>query len=206
MNGWYRRWGKRIVDVVGATFGLVVFAVPMLFVALAIRWRMGRPVIFRQVRPGLHGKPFTIFKFRTMRDERDAAGLLRPDHERLTTLGRWLRRTSLDELPELWNVLRGDMSLVGPRPLLLDYLAYYTPDERRRHHVRPGLTGLAQIRGRNLADWNQRFGEDLRYVDHLSPLLDLRILLSTCRKVWTGEGVAVGPPAGPSLSEARGKR
>jgi lipopolysaccharide/colanic/teichoic acid biosynthesis glycosyltransferase len=207
MNEWYVRRGKRVFDVIGAAFVLSVVALPMLLIALAIRWRMGGPVIFRQVRPGLHGQPFTILKFRTMSDERDATGPMRPDAERLTALGRGLRRTSLDELPELWNVLRGDMSLVGPRPLLPEYLPYYTAEEQRRHEVRPGLTGLAQIHGRNTLEWDRRLGADIDYVDHRSATLDVRILLATLQSVLQGQGVAVDSRAAiRRLSEVRRER
>lgn len=175
---------KRLVDVVGATVGLLVAAVPMALIAVALRVTMGSPVLFRQGRPGRHGVPFTILKFRTMRG---GAG---SDAERLTSLGRWLRSTSLDELPELWNVLRGDMSLVGPRPLLVEYLALYSPRQARRHEVRPGLTGLAQVAGRNLVDWDERFELDVEYVDTRSLALDLRILGRTVAAVLRREGIS----------------
>jgi len=175
---------KRAVDVVGAALGLLVAALPMLVIAAAVRATMGAPVLFRQVRPGLHGELFELVKFRTMRDGHGS------DADRLTRLGRWLRTTSLDELPELWNVLRGDMSLVGPRPLLVEYLDLYSPEQARRHEVRPGLTGLAQVAGRNLVDWDERFALDVRYVEERSLALDLRILGRTVLAVLRREGIS----------------
>jgi lipopolysaccharide/colanic/teichoic acid biosynthesis glycosyltransferase len=181
---------KRSFDVVVAAVGLAIASLPMLAIALAVRLDLGKPVLFRQVRPGRHGVPFQLVKFRTMREAYDARGELLPDEERLTRLGRFLRATSLDELPELWNVLRGEMSLVGPRPLLMDYLPLYTPAQARRHEVRPGLTGWAQINGRNAISWDSKFALDLWYVDHQSFLLDLKILWRTVHKVVAGEGVS----------------
>src|SRR5581483_5296564 len=163
---------KRLLDVAGAMLGLAICALPMLLIALAIRMRLGSPVFYRQQRPGLHGQPFTLLKFRTMTDARGADGHLLPDAERLTRLGRFRRRTSLDELPELINVLRGGMSLVGPRPLLTEYLPYYTEREHLRHSVKPGITGWAQINGRNLARWDERLAMDVWYVEHCSLRLD----------------------------------
>ena len=180
---------KRIFDVCVSLFGLVVAAPVMLLVALAIRLTMGAPVLFHQVRPGLHGRPFTLLKFRTMTDERDGEGRLLPDGQRLTRLGRLLRATSLDELPELVNVLRGEMSLVGPRPLLLSYLDRYTPEQARRHQVLPGITGWAQVNGRNALEWEKRLAMDAWYADHCSFWLDARILVMTLLKVISREGV-----------------
>jgi lipopolysaccharide/colanic/teichoic acid biosynthesis glycosyltransferase len=162
----------------------------LLAIAVAVRWSMGRPVLFRQVRPGRAGEPFALLKFRTMTDRCDADGRPLPDADRLTGLGRLLRRTSLDELPELWNVVRGDMSLVGPRPLLVEYLPLYSPEQARRHEVRPGITGWAQVNGRNATTWEARFAHDVYYVDHRSFGLDLRILLRTVAQVLTGAGVS----------------
>jgi lipopolysaccharide/colanic/teichoic acid biosynthesis glycosyltransferase len=159
-------------------------------VAVAVRLRLGRPVLFRQQRVGQHDVPFEVVKFRTMRDALDGRGRPLPDEERLTSLGRWLRATSLDELPELWNVLRGDMSLVGPRPLPVAYLPRYTERERRRHEVRPGITGWAQVNGRNLVDWDDRLELDVWYVEHRSLALDLRILWRTARAVVRREGIS----------------
>ncbi len=158
--------------------------------ALVVRVGLGKPVLFRQLRPGLHGKPFMLLKFRTMTDGRDAAGALLPDDQRMTSLGRLLRRTSLDELPELINVLKGDMSMVGPRPLLMEYLPHYTPEQARRHEVRPGLTGWAAIHGRNATTWPERLAQDVWYVDHRTMALDCRILLRTVAKVVTQEGIS----------------
>ena len=180
---------KRMIDVTGAALGLAAFALPMVIIALAIRVTMDGPVLFRQRRPGLHGEPFTMLKFRTMTNRRDASGRLLPAAERLTRLGRWLRKTSLDELPELWNVLRGEMSLVGPRPLLLDYLPLYSAEQARRHEVLPGITGWAQINGRNAITWEEKFRLDVWYVDHQSLGLDLKILGLTLLKVFKMEGV-----------------
>lgn len=180
---------KRAIDVAGAAAGLLIFALPMLLIALAIRLRMGAPVLFRQRRPGLHGRPFRIYKFRTMDEARDAHGEPLPDAERITPLGRFLRRTSLDELPELVNVLRGEMSLVGPRPLLMEYLELYAPEQARRHEVKPGLTGWAQVNGRNGLSWEEKFEHDVWYVDHWSIGLDIKILFATLTQVVRGRGV-----------------
>lgn len=190
MNGFYRRWGKRLFDLAIAVPALVVLSPVLGVLALLVRWQLGAPVLFRQQRPGLHGRPFTLYKFRTMTEARDAEGRLLPDAERLTPFGRFLRSTSLDELPELFNVVRGDMSLVGPRPLLMQYLERYTPTQRRRHEVRPGITGWAQVNGRNALDWPQRLALDVWYVDHLSFALDLRIIFITMVKILRREGIS----------------
>ncbi|MBN1394327.1 MAG: sugar transferase [Pirellulales bacterium] len=186
-----QRTGKRAVDIfVSAT--VLLLALPVLiFVAILIRWRMGSPILFRQQRPGLDEQPFTLFKFRTMNDARDANGDRLADGDRLTPLGKYLRRTSLDELPQLWNVLRGEMSLVGPRPMRWDYLPYFTPRERLRHSVRPGITGWAQIHGRNEASWDARFENDAWYVENWSLALDYRIVVTTLRQVLRGRGIVV---------------
>lgn len=181
---------KRLFDIFVGLGALVLLAPLLAAVALLVRFRLGSPVLFRQPRPGLHGRIFGLIKFRTMTNARDAAGRLLPDAQRLTRFGRWLRATSLDELPELWNVLRGDMSLVGPRPLLVQYLERYTPEQARRHEVRPGLTGWAQVNGRNAQSWEDRFRLDVWYVDHRSFWLDLKILLRTLALVVRREGVA----------------
>lgn len=185
-----RKIGKRALDIVVASVGLVVAAPIMLVVALAIRWSMGPPIIFKQVRPGLKAKPFVLYKFRTMTSERGPDGELLPDERRLTRLGRLLRATSIDELPQLWNVLRGDMSLVGPRPLLPEYLDRYTPEQARRHEVRPGITGWAQVNGRNETTWEERLRQDVWYVDNWSLRLDLKILWLTVVKVLLREGIS----------------
>jgi lipopolysaccharide/colanic/teichoic acid biosynthesis glycosyltransferase len=181
---------KRLLDAAASAAGLAALAPVMSMVALAVFLRMGRPVLFRQARPGLDGKPFMFYKFRTMTGARDPDGRPLPDGARLTALGRWLRRWSLDELPQLWNVLRGDMSLVGPRPLLTEYLDRYTPEQRRRHEVRPGITGWAQVNGRNAITWEEKFEHDVWYVDNWSVWVDLRILLATLLKVLRREGIS----------------
>jgi len=190
MKGWYRKCGKRIFDIVVSAVALIVLSPIALMVAVAIRVRMGSPVIFRQVRAGLRGKPFVLYKFRTMLDLRDEEGNLLPDEQRLTNLGKLIRRLSLDEIPELWNVLKGDMSLVGPRPLLMEYLPLYTPEQARRHEVKPGMAGPVIMSGRNLLDWEQKFKLDVWYVDHLSFLLDLKILILTFWNVLKQEGIS----------------
>jgi len=181
---------KRGFDVVAAAALLLCLCLPLALLALLIRVKLGSPVLFRQQRPGLHGQPFLMVKFRTMTDACGPDGALLPDAQRMTALGRWLRATSLDELPELWNVLKGEMSLVGPRPLLMEYLTLYTAEQARRHEVRPGITGWAQVNGRNAIDWTQRFKLDVWYVDHQTLWLDLRILWLTLRKVWRREGIS----------------
>lgn len=181
---------KRIFDLalsIPAFFFLSLF---MLILAVLVRLKIGSPVLFRQVRPGLRGKPFTIYKFRTMTDERDADGCLLPDSERLTKLGRFLRSTSLDELPELFNVIKGDMSIVGPRPLLMQYLDRYTPEQARRHEVKPGLTGWAQVNGRNAISWEDKFKLDVWYVDNWSVWLDVKIIGMTIMSVLKREGIS----------------
>ena len=181
---------KRWIDIAGSLV-LLIFLCPVFLCVSFLVWRnIGLPILFRQQRPGLHGKPFTLYKFRTMTDARDADGNLLPDAERLTNFGRFLRRTSLDELPELINVLKGDMSLVGPRPLLMQYLDRYTPKQARRHEVRPGITGWAQINGRNAITWEEKFRLDVWYVDHVSMRLDLEILFRTIWKVLKREGIS----------------
>lgn len=186
---------KRLFDLIAATLGLLVLAVPVLALAWQVRRKLGSPVLFTQVRPGLHGQPFRMVKFRTMTDARGPDGQLLPDAERLTPFGRWLRATSLDELPELWNVLCGEMSLVGPRPLLMEYLPLYSPEQARRHEVRPGITGWAQVNGRNAISWADKFALDVWYVDHRSLLLDLRILWLTVRKVLMRDGISAAGEA-----------
>ena len=181
---------KRVFDLLAAILGLLLLAVPLALLAWQVRRKLGSPVFFSQVRPGLHGKPFLMVKFRTMTDERDADGALLSDAQRLTAFGRFLRASSLDELPELWNVLCGEMSLVGPRPLLMEYLPLYTPEQARRHEVRPGITGWAQVNGRNEISWDDKFALDVWYVDHRSLLLDIRILWLTVRKVLVRDGIS----------------
>ena len=181
---------KRFFDSFLAALALLFFALPLLVLIWQIRRKLGSPVFFRQTRPGLHGKPFIMVKFRTMTDARDASGALLPDAQRLTHFGRFLRASSLDELPELWNVLRGEMSLVGPRPLLMQYLPLYSPEQARRHEVRPGITGWAQVNGRNAISWADKFALDVWYVDNRSLFLDIRILWLTVRKVLVRDGIS----------------
>lgn len=186
---------KRVLDLLGAAFVLMVLSPLLTILAVVIRLNMGSPVLFRQQRPGLSGRPFWMYKFRTMRDASDAAGRPLPDEQRLTRLGQWLRRSSLDEAPELINVLRGEMSLVGPRPLLMRYLPRYSPEQARRHEVRPGITGWAQINGRNAISWEEKFKLDVWYVDHWSLALDFRILLVSAWKVVQREGISAADHA-----------
>jgi sugar transferase EpsL len=183
---------KRLMDITIASIALVIVAPIMVVVAVAILVTMGRPILFRQMRPGYRSRPFQLLKFRSMREDAGPDGLAVPVSERLTGLGSFLRRTSIDELPQLWNILHGDMSLVGPRPLVMEYLPWYTAEQARRHEVKPGLTGLAQINGRQLLDWDDRFKLDVWYVDNWSLGLDIRILGSTFMHVIRGRGVA--PP------------
>lgn len=186
---------KRIIDILGASFGLLLLSPVLAIVAYKIHREMGSPVLFRQTRPGLRGKPFQMVKFRTMRDAIDADGRPLPDAERLTKLGRFLRASSLDELPELWNVLKGDMSLVGPRPLLMEYLPLYSPEQARRHEVRPGVTGWAQVNGRNAISWDEKFALDVWYVDNRSLWLDLKIIWLTIHKVIKRDGISAAGEA-----------
>ncbi len=181
---------KRLFDLVATIGGLLVLWPLLLLLALLVRIKLGSPVLFRQQRPGLNGEPFHILKFRTMTDARDENGELLPDADRLTPFGRFLRRFSLDELPQLFNVLKGDLSLVGPRALLMEYLPLYTPEQARRHDVKPGITGWAQVNGRNAISWEEKFKYDVWYVGHHSFWLDMKIILLTVRKVLIGEGTS----------------
>ncbi|MFJ4433614.1 sugar transferase [Pseudomonas sp. NPDC089395] len=181
---------KRLFDVVAASLGLLLLSPVIAVVAYLIRRRLGSPVLFRQVRPGMNGAPFEMVKFRTMRDAVDAQGNVLPDAERMTPFGSFLRASSLDELPELWNVLKGDMSLVGPRPLLMEYLPLYSAEQYRRHDVRPGVTGWAQINGRNALSWADKFRLDVWYVDNRNLWLDLKILFLTIKKVVKKDGIS----------------
>ena len=191
----YSRHAKRVVDLF-LTVPAFVLLFPIIgLVALLVRIRLGSPVFFRQLRPGLGGRPFRLWKFRTMTDECDMQGIPWPDEKRLTRVGKFLRAWSLDELPTLWNVLKGDMSLVGPRPLLMEYLPLYTPEQARRHAVRPGITGWAQVNGRNALSWEEKFALDVWYVDHQSLALDIRILWLTARKVLAREGISAAGEA-----------
>lgn len=186
----YRLFIKRLLDIVISGVALLVLSPVYLILAILIRVKLGSPVIFHQERPGKDEKIFTLCKFRTMTDERDENGKLLPDNVRLTKFGKLLRSTSLDELPELWNIFKGDMSLIGPRPLLVSYLPYYTEEEKLRHTVRPGLTGLAQVSGRNFLDWDNRLKKDVEYVKNLSFLMDLKVIFLTVKVVFVKENVA----------------
>lgn len=195
---------KRLFDFFAALFLLLVLW-PLLLLLVVIIWvKLGSPVFFRQTRPGLHSNPFELVKFRTMKDMRDCNGALLPDSERLTSFGRFLRSTSLDELPELWNVLKGEMSLVGPRPLLVRYLSRYSPRQARRHNVRPGITGWAQINGRNATTWETRLEQDVWYVDNRSFLLDTKILLVTIIRVFCRSGI--NAPQSATMPEFMGSQ
>ena len=189
-KGFYERFVKRPQDFLCAGLGLAVLSPVMAVTAVLVRVKLGAPVIFAQDRPGLDGKVFKLYKFRTMTDARDADGELLPDEDRLPPFGRKLRSTSLDELPELWNILKGDMSVVGPRPLLVRYLPRYNAYQARRHEVRPGFTGLAQVRGRNALSWDEKFRYDVEYVDNVSFLGDWRIIFETVRTVLRREGIS----------------
>ena len=186
---------KRLIDFIVALVALIVALPVLLICALLIRLFIGKPVLFKQTRPGLNAKPFNMVKFRTMTNERDEHGNLLPDEKRLTRLGKFLRSTSLDELPELWNVLKGDMSLVGPRPLLMEYLDLYTDEQARRHEARPGITGWAQVNGRNAISWEQKFKLDVWYVDNQSTWLDIKIISMTAKKVLVREGISASGEA-----------
>jgi sugar transferase EpsL len=200
----YRRWGKRFFDCAVTVLALLILSPLLAILALLVRVKLGAPILFRQIRPGLRGQPFVIYKFRTMTDARDAQGQLLPDAERLTKFGRFLRSTSLDELPELINVLKGEMSLVGPRPLLMQYLERYTVEQARRHEVRPGITGWAQINGRNALTWEQKFEYDVWYVDHVSLRLDVKIMALTVWKTLKREGIS--QPGQATMQEFKGKK
>ena len=188
--GIYNRVIKRAIDFVLALLALIILSPLLLATAILVRTKLGSPVIFRQKRPGLRENVFMLYKFRTMTDAKDADENLLPDDERLTSFGKWLRSTSIDELPELWNILKGDMSLIGPRPLLVQYLPLYNEQQKRRHDVKPGLTGLAQISGRNAISWEEKFDLDVRYVDTVSFTEDCRIIVNTVRTVFKHEGIS----------------
>ncbi|WP_286758479.1 sugar transferase [Ralstonia sp. RL] len=186
---------KRLFDFLIAVLALIILSPVIIALIVLVRTKLGKPIMFRQVRPGLHAQPFLMIKFRTMTDERDASGNLLPDEVRLTPFGRFLRSASLDELPELWNVIKGDMSLVGPRPLLMEYLPLYSAKQARRHEVRPGITGWAQINGRNALSWEEKFTLDVWYVDNQSFWLDIKILILTVVRVIRREGISAASEA-----------
>ncbi len=195
---------KRLIDVIVSGVALILFSPLFLFLYIRIKKEMGSPVIFKQVRPGKGGLPFTMYKFRTMKNAIDIDGKMLPDSERLTAFGLKLRSSSLDELPELWNVLKGDMSLIGPRPLLVEYLPLYNQEQARRHEVRPGITGWAQVNGRNAISWEEKFKLDVWYVDNISLLLDIKILFKTIKKVFIREGISAAGEA--TMSKFTGTR
>lgn len=188
-KGIYEKFFKRPMDLMLSFVGLILLSPILLIISLLIRVKLGTPIIFKQQRPGLNEKIFTIYKFKTMTNEKDGNGKLLPDSERLTKFGKWLRSTSLDELPELWNILKGDMSIVGPRPLLVEYLPLYNEHQRRRHEIRPGLTGLAQVNGRNAISWEEKFEYDVKYVDNPGLFIDLKIFILTLKAALTREGI-----------------
>jgi len=193
---------KRLFDIFATIIAIIVLFLPFAILAWVISCKLGSPVLFRQVRPGLHGRPFKMVKFRTMTEERGSDGSLLPDAQRLTPFGRWMRATSLDELPELWNVLKGEMSLVGPRPLLIQYLPLYSPEQARRHEVRPGITGWAQVNGRNEINWEDKFKLDIWYVDNHGLWLDIKILILTVKKVLSQNGI--NAPGESTMAEFKG--
>ena len=186
----YAKYIKRVLDFILSLLALIVLSLPMLIIYILVRIKLGKPAIFKQERPGKDEKIFTLYKFRTMTDEKDEQGNLLPDEKRLTRFGKILRSTSLDELPELINIIKGDMSIVGPRPLLVEYLEYYTEEEKHRHDVRPGLTGLAQISGRNTISWEEKFKDDIEYVHNVTMMNDVKIILKTVVKVFKREGIS----------------
>lgn len=188
-GGFYRRFIKRPMDFTLALIAIIVLSPVLLIVALLVRTKLGSPIFFKQERPGLNEKTFIMYKFRTMMDEKDESGKLLPDSVRLTKFGKFLRTTSLDELPELFNILLGDMSIIGPRPLLVEYLPLYNVHQKRRHEVRPGLSGLAQVSGRNAISWEEKFNHDVNYVDNMSFIGDWRIIFQTIKKVIVREGI-----------------
>ena len=195
---------KRVFDFLLAAVALFVLTIPLVILVLQVRRKLGSPVFFRQTRPGLHGQPFNMVKFRSMTDARGTDGRLLGDADRLTPFGHFLRASSLDELPELWNVLKGDMSLVGPRPLLMEYLPLYSPEQARRHAVRPGITGWAQVNGRNALSWDQKFALDVWYVENRSLWLDIKILWLTVKKVVVREGISAAGEATMHKFEGNG--
>ena len=204
-RGIYERYVKRALDVIISGSALIILSPLYVLLCILVRQKLGSPVFFRQERPGRYGKIFKMYKFRTMTDAKDKKGNLLPDKDRQTGFGQMLRRTSLDELPELYNIFKGDMSLIGPRPLLVKYLPYYTKEENIRHQVRPGLTGYAQVHGRNTCIWEKRFQYDREYVEHLSFLMDCKIIWTTIQKVWKGSDI-VAPGVLEDFDEYRKKQ
>ncbi|WP_303753874.1 sugar transferase [Enterococcus sp. S86.2] len=186
----YRKYVKRCLDILLSGLALIILSPAFLIVAILVRTKLGSPVLFKQLRPGKNEHIFPMYKFRTMTDEKDSTGNLLPDEIRLTKFGKLLRSTSLDELPELWNILKGDMSIIGPRPLLIEYLPLYNSEQKRRHDVRPGLTGLAQVNGRNAISWEEKFNLDCKYVDNITFIGDVKIFFLTIKKVFIREGIS----------------
>lgn len=201
----YRKFIKRFLDIVLSLLALILLSPIILILFILVRIKLGKPAIFKQERPGKNEKIFTLYKFRTMTDEKDEEGNLLPDEKRLTKFGRILRSTSLDELPELFNILKGDMSIVGPRPLLVEYLSLYNKEQKRRHEARPGLTGLAQVSGRNNLDWDEKFKEDVYYVDHISLWKDIKIIFKTIEKVIKREDISADGSATVQKFKGSGK-
>ena len=191
-NSFYAKYIKRVLDIILSTMALLILSPVMLIIALLVRVKLGSPVVFRQARPGKEENIFYMYKFRTMTEEKDKEGKLLPDEERLTAFGKKLRNSSLDELPELINILKGEMSIVGPRPLLVEYLPLYNQEQRKRHEIRPGLTGLAQINGRNAIRWEEKFEYDIEYIKTVSAWTDIKIIYQTIKKVWKREGIQAG--------------
>jgi undecaprenyl phosphate N,N'-diacetylbacillosamine 1-phosphate transferase len=189
-KGIYRRYFKRLMDIVLSSIAVIILSPLLILVAILVRIKLGSPILFRQKRPGLNGRVFTIYKFRTMTSEKDKNGELLPDSRRLTSFGKMLRSTSIDELPELFNIISGDMSIIGPRPLLIEYLDLYNDHQKRRHEVRPGLSGHAQVNGRNAISWEEKFNLDVEYVDNITFIGDIRIILKTILKVFLKEDIS----------------
>ena len=200
----YRKYIKRILDFILSLIAIVVLSPVLLIVAMLVRTKLGSPIVFKQKRPGMNEKIFTLYKFRTMTDEKDEEGNLLPDEVRLTKFGKMLRSTSLDELPELFNILKGDMAIVGPRPLLVRYLPLYNEHQKHRHDVRPGFTGYAQVNGRNSISWEEKFDFDVYYVNHLSFLLDIKIIFKTVKVVFAREGISSDTSA--TMEEFKGSK
>ena len=206
-EGIYGKYFKRLIDIILSLIGIIILLPVLFLISILIKFKLGSPIIFKQERPGLNEKVFTMYKFRTMTDEKDENRDLLSDSDRLTRFGKILRLTSLDELPEIYNILKGDMSIIGPRPLLIEYLPYYSEDERKRHSIRPGLTGLAQVSGRNNLEWDDRLKADVKYVENLSLLLDIKIFFLTIIKTIRREDVVENPDLGEGdLAEIRSKR
>ena len=203
-NSFYAKYIKRVLDIIISTMALLILSPVMLIIALLVRVKLGSPVVFRQARPGKEENIFYMYKFRTMTEEKDREGKLLPDEERLTAFGKKLRNSSLDELPELINILKGEMSIVGPRPLLVEYLPLYNQEQRKRHEIKPGLTGLAQVNGRNAIRWEEKFEYDIEYIKTVSAWTDIKIIYQTIKKVWKREGIQAGQS--PTIEPFKGSK